>query len=122
MNRDEACEGINLMERKNTNPQKRVRLVTAAILFVGFSSAVVIYLTAGEPAENPLIDQLENSKIYRRSLELYGGKANLLAEEFSRWFGSLWRGKSLAFTVTIITVVIAAGYWFIAAPLPPDEK
>ena len=110
------------MNWKNGNPLVRVRAVTAAILSVGFLAAIVIYLTAAEPAENPLVDQLENSKIYQRSLELYGGKANLLAEQFSRWFASLWQGKSLAFTVAIITVVIAAIYYFIASPMPPEEK
>jgi hypothetical protein len=110
------------MNPNDNNPKKLVQRVTAAILSVGLVSAVVIYLTAEEPAENPLIDQLENSKVYRRSLEMYGGKANLLAEEFTRWFGSLWHGKSLAFTVAVIAVVIAAIYHFLASPLPPEEK
>ena len=106
----------------STDPKKRVELVTATILSVGFGSALLIYLTAGEPDENPLIDQLENSKAYRRSLELYGGKANLLAADFSRWIDALWHGKSLAFTVAFIAAVIAALYYFFASPLPPDEK
>jgi hypothetical protein len=114
--------GALFMENKNANPQKRFHLVLSAILLAGFSSSAALYLTAEVPAENPLIDQLENSKIYRRSLELYGGKANLLAEEFSRWFGSLWHGKNLALSVAVVTVLIAALYYFIAAPLPPEEK
>lgn len=110
------------MKTEQTDPQKRVNRVAAAILSAGLAGAVVIYLTVREPEENPLIDQLENSKVYRRSLELYGGKANLLAADFSRWFDSLWHGKSLAFTVAIVSVVIAAAYYFFASPLPPDEK
>lgn len=106
----------------STDPKKQVHHVVAAILSCGFGSALLIYLTAKGPDENPLADQLENSKIYRRSLELYGGKANLLAAEFSRWFGSLWHGKSLAVTVAIISAVIALLYYFFAMPLPPDEK
>ena len=102
--------------------KRRVRIVTAGILAIGLASALLIYLTAGVPAENPLADQLENSKIYRRSLELYGGKANLLAADFSRWFGALWHGKSLALSVAIIAVLVAAIYHFIASPLPPEEK
>ena len=91
------------------------------MLLAGFCSAVVVYLTAGNPEENPLIDQLENSKVYRRSLELYGGKANLLAEQFTRWFDTLWHGKTLAFTIAVISAAVAALYYFFAAPLPPEE-
>jgi hypothetical protein len=110
------------MENKDTEKQKRVRFVSCAILAVGWIGAIAIYLTAAEPVENPLVDQLENSKIYRRSLELYGGKANLLAEQFNNWFGSLWHGKTLAFTVAVLAVIVAALYHFIAAPFPPEEK
>ena len=106
----------------HTDPEKRVRLVSGLILLVGLATALVLYLSAGEPAENPLIDQLENSKAYQRSLELYGGKANLLAADLSRWFGNLWHGKRLGFTVAILSVVVAAIYHFIASPLPPEEK
>jgi ABC-type phosphate/phosphonate transport system permease subunit len=106
----------------NQDRQKKVNIITVLIILVGFCSAVILYLTAREPEENPLADQLENSKIFNRSLELYGGKANLLATEFSRWFGTLWHGKSLAFTVMVISAVIAALFYFIASPLPPEEK
>ena len=102
--------------------KKRVQRVAGAILAVGLCLSLAIYLTAGEPAENPLADQLENSKAYQRSLEMYGGKANLLASEISQWFGSLWHGRSLAFTVAAIAALVAAIYYFVASPLPPEEK
>jgi hypothetical protein len=104
------------------DPRKRLHLVTAAIMCAGVLAALVVYLTAGEPAENPLADQLENSKVYQRSLELYGGKANLLGAEFNRWFTSLWHGRALAGTILLITAVAAGIYYFIASPLPPDDK
>ena len=100
---------------------RRLRRITAAILGTGWLLACAIYLTAGEPAENPLADQLDDSKIYRHSLELYGGKANLLATQFSRWFDGLWHGRSLALTVAVLTVLAAALYYYIAYPLPPED-
>jgi hypothetical protein len=100
--------------------KRRVQLVAAGMLAAGLTTAVAIYLTAAEPQSNPLVDQLENSKIYRRSLELYGGKANLLAEDFSNWFSSLWHGKSLGITVAVLTIVGAAIYYFLALPIPPE--
>jgi len=38
----------------------------------------------------------EDSKMYQRDLELYGGKAAVLADEFWRWFVTLWHGTRLA--------------------------
>jgi hypothetical protein len=106
----------------SNDPKKRVQLVAAGILGVGLVTALLVYLTAQEPEENPLVDQIENSKAYRRSLELYGGKANLLAEDFSNWFSSLWHGKTLGITIAILTLLAAALYYFIASPMPPEEK
>lgn len=104
------------------DPRKRLHLVTTAIICAGVLAAVAVFFTAGEPAVNPLVDQLENSKVYQRSLELYGGKANLLAAQFNLWFASLWHGRELAGTILLITALVAGIYYFIASPLPPDDK
>jgi hypothetical protein len=56
--------------------------------------------------------------VYRRDLELYGGKAALLADDFSRWFVGLWHGKSLAFTVAGISIFISFAFFFAANRLP----
>jgi ABC-type dipeptide/oligopeptide/nickel transport system permease component len=103
-------------------PRKRLHLITAAIMCAGILAALLVYFTAGEPAENPLADQLENSKVYQRSLELYGGKANLLGAQFNQWFAGLWHGRTLAGTILLITALVAGIYYFIASPLPPDDK
>jgi hypothetical protein len=63
-----------------------------------------------------------NSKMYIHDLEVYGGKANVLADEFRRWFDSLWQGKSLASTVACITIFISFGLAFVAYNLPPDSE
>ena len=51
-----------------------------------------------------------------RDLEEYGGKANVIMYEFRVWFVGLWQGKSLAYMVACISIVIslvvyAAGYF-----------
>ena len=101
-------------------PETRVRAGTRAILIIGFVAAVVIYLTAQPPPANPLGYDPMDTKKYLHDLELYGGKANVLAAEFQEWFGSLWHGKRLAFTVAAITVLTACVFKFFATPLPPD--
>jgi hypothetical protein len=87
-------------------------LITAIILLVGLGSSILIYLTADIASDSALINDFENSKKYMHDLELYGGKANVLANEFINWFVGLWQGKSLAFTVACITIVTALGFYF----------
>ena len=103
-------------------PQARVRVVTLAILVIGVATAVAIYLTAQPPPGNPLgYDPLDTKK-YLYDLEVYGGKANVLAAEFREWFTGLWHGKRLAFTVAVITVIAACAFRFFATSLPPDPE
>ena len=53
---------------------------------------------------------------------LYGGKANVLANEFRRWFVGLWCGKSLAFTVGCISILTSFGVFYAAGHLPSRLK
>lgn len=104
------------------DPQARLRAGTLAILVIGFASAVAIYLTAHPAPGNPLGYEPEDTKKFVHDMEVYGGKGNLLAYEFRQWLGSLWHGKRLAITVTVITVIAACVFAFFAAPLPPDPE
>ena len=98
---------------------KRCRVITAAILAAGFGTAFAIYLTAADASIDPLAE-FEQSKKFSYELERMGGKAAVLANGFNSWFIGLWQGKTLAFTIAVITVVIAAGYYFIASGLAAD--
>lgn len=98
---------------------RRLRIVTRAILAVGFAAAIVVYILAGVRPEDPLSDQL-NSKKYLHDLEMYGGKANVLAAEFREWFAGLWYGKNLAFTIAVLTVLSVLIVRFLSIPLPPS--
>jgi len=100
---------------------RRVRLITRAILAIGFAAAVGVYVAASARPEDPLNEQL-TSKKYLHDLEVYGGKANVLAAEFRDWFAGLWYGRNLAFTIVVLTIVAAALYRFFATPLPPLEE
>jgi hypothetical protein len=97
--------------------EARVRLITRAILLVGFVSAVVIYFANAGPGSASDYE-LERSKLYLHDMEVFGGKANILADEFRNWFDGLWHGRSLAFTVAVISVFTALAYRFVATPLP----
>ena len=105
------------MKRKITNLQTRLYLFSAIILLVGLGGAVLIYVTADSDLDNIL--EFKDSKLYMHDLELYGGKANVLASEVMRWFVGLWRGKSLAFTVAGITSFVSFGVFLAAEHLRP---
>ena len=83
------------------------------VLAVGIGSSIIIYLTALLTPITPLDYDPFNSKKYLRELELFGGKASVLSIEFLQWFEGLWHGKSLAFTVAMISAVLAFLLWFI---------
>jgi hypothetical protein len=104
--------------------QTRLYIICAIILLGGLVSAGVIYLTAGTDSGDVLGYEMvggevyqirpEESKMYKHDLEVYGGKANVLADEFMRWFIGLWHGKSLAVTVACISIFVSFGFFFVA--------
>ncbi len=117
------------MKRKIPDLQTRLNLLGAIILVVGLATAIWIYANAvdipygalGYEDEGGTLYPVmpEDSKQYQRSMELYGGKANVLADEFRRWFGGLWHGKSLAVIIAATAILISFGCFYAANHLPP---
>jgi len=120
------------MKRKIADLRTCLILISAIIMLVGLGSAILIYQTAGHDSNSVLGYEIiggsvypirpEDSKMYRHDLELYGGKAAVLADEFRRWFAGLWHGKSLAFTAAGISIFISFGLFFAANCLPSRSK
>jgi len=118
------------MNLKSSSTQSRLNLIGAIILLVGLVSAILIYLTAENDSKKVLGYEVagegvypitpEDSRMYVHDLELFGGKAAVLANEFRNWFVGLWHGKSLAFTVACISIFISFGVFFIAKHIPFD--
>ena len=121
------------MTLKNLDRSTALKLVGAAILAAGLCLALVIFLRAGKEGGEILgYDggdgtvypvRPEDSKQYLRELELYGGRANVLADEFRRWLMGLFQGRSLAYMVAGVTIVVSAGFFLAGkAPGPPGES
>jgi hypothetical protein len=120
------------MKWKSADLRICINLISAIILLVGLGTAIFIYQTADSDSSGALGYQIiggtiypimpENTKIYRHDLEVYGGKAAVLADEFRRWFIGLWHGKSLAFTIAVITIFISFAGFFTARHLPSNSK
>jgi len=120
------------MKYKITDRKRCFKLISGIILLVGLGSAALIYQTAESNLSNVLGYEMsggtvypittDNSKIYRHNLELYGGKAAVIADDFRLWFEGLWHGKSLAFTVAIITIFVSLVVFLVANHLPSQSK
>jgi hypothetical protein len=120
------------MKWEITDPQTCLNLISVMILLVGLGSAVLIYRTAENDSNSVLGYEIiggqaypimpEDSKMYLRDLQLYSGKAGVLADEFRRWFVGLWYGKSLAFTVAYITLFVSFVVFYAANHLPSRLK
>ena len=120
------------MKLKLGNQQKSMYLIAAAILLAGLGSALFVYLTAENDLHGALGYEVidgqvysvapGDSKMYIHDLELYGGKLNVMADEMMRWFAGLWRGKSLAFTIAVISIFISFGFFFVAGHMQPGSN
>ena len=109
------------VKEKLFNPLKRCYLVTAIILLIGFGTAVTVYLTATETPDNPFAEY-EQSKRFAHEVQRMGGKMAIVANDASAWFGALWHGWQLAYTIAGITLMIAMVYYVIASGIKPGEQ
>ncbi len=117
------------MNWKTFNQRTWLNLISAIILLVGLGGAALIYQRADnnpygvlgyESADGTIYPIMpEDSKMYRHNLEVYGGKLNVMMDDFRRWFSGLWQGKSLALMVACITMVISFGFFYAANYLIP---
>lgn len=107
-------------------------LIGLLILLGGLGGSILIYRTAGNNLRKDLIYQEEggsvypirpeDSKKYVRDLEIYGGRANVLVTEFRLWLVGLWQGKSLAYIMAFLSVLVACGFFYAANNSPSRRK
>ncbi len=100
--------------------QRRTRFdVIRGILLVGLTSAVAVFFTAAGPGDDPLGNPQDTSKVYRRTMEMVGGQANLVASDINGWITGLWHGRTLAYTLAVLTLLLAYGFYLVSEDLPP---
>lgn len=102
-------------------PRSSLYLISALVLVLGLAAASAIYISSEGGPESSMVDDFRGSKKYMHDLELYGGKANVIADGIFRWFEGLLHGENLSYTVAAITAVISLGF-FIAARNTPERK
>jgi len=52
-------------------------------------------------------------------MEQTGGKLILVGSEFMDWFGGLWEGETLAFTIAGLSIFISGLIFLVAKTSPP---
>jgi len=94
-----------------------LNVASACILIMGLFASVLIYRGADRESADAVIYEQGNdsahpvspydTKKYLRDMELYGGKANVLAAELRLWLAGLWQGKTLAYTIAFLSVLVS---------------
>jgi hypothetical protein len=111
---------------KDTTLQKRFRLIGVVILVAGLLAAALIDRSAAPADENSDAILSGNAKRYEYEMERMGGQSNVVAAEFREWFGSLWHGRRLAYTLAFLSIGGGLACFFIAHlltyPPPPDNQ
>ena len=120
------------MKWKILNQRTWLNLISIIILLVGLSGAALVYQRAEddsygamgyESADGTIYPLMpEDSELYRHNLEVYGGKMNVMMDDFRRWFSGLWHGKSLAVIIGCTTIIISFGFFYAANYLPESTK
>ncbi len=120
------------MKSKIMHLRKYLYLTSAVILLVGLVSAVLIYRAAmNDSSGDASYDAVGEfvyptgggyTKKYVHDMQLYGGNAAMLADEFMRWAAGLWHGKSLSFTVAVIAFVLSFGVFVAANNVTSSSK
>jgi len=108
--------------------RKFLNIASVLVLLLGLGSSVWIYQRAANASKSVLGYEEgggsvypvapEDSKMFVRDLELYGGKANVFAYQLRRWFAGLWHGKSLAVMVGCSAILISFALFYAADHLP----
>ncbi len=111
------AEEENNLKAGTARVRKWLYFASAAILTAGIVSSILIYLAAANDesadSEYEVIGGFvypgggTYNKKYIHDLQVYGGNAAMLADRFTRWFNGLWHGTSLAYTVAVITLLVA---------------
>jgi hypothetical protein len=87
--------------------KKRLDIAALAIFLFGLLASAAIYLLAAPAEQNSLVNEFQGSKVYRHSLEAYGGKMSIVSDELAGWFSSLWHGETLSFTIAFLSTAAA---------------
>lgn len=107
-------------------PVRRLRIAGTLVLVLGLAAAGLVFLRTAAPdnGDIPGYVPAEDTKVYAMQMERIGGQANVMAYQVTVWFENLWRGRELAYTLAVLSVLAAIACFYLADLLsePPPEK
>ncbi|MFM0339458.1 hypothetical protein [Paraburkholderia fungorum] len=113
---------------KNLNPatrrsplQKRLYLAAVIVLLASLIAALIIYAAA--PGQDSAVSMYGIADPrYQIELQRIGGNAAVFAAQIHQWFGSLWHGTALAYTVAVLGAACAGACFFIGHFFAYDDE
>jgi hypothetical protein len=104
--------------KPSTATDARVRRTSVIVFVIGITASVLVYCFNGPGSRDPADFRPDDSKIYVREAEKFGGQGELLLRDLNDEFISLWHGRRLAFTTLVLTGAAVWIYRFFALPVP----
>jgi len=111
--------------------QRRLRRAGAIVLGVGLSAAALVYVGAPASADGDATSyriaggqsfaQDTNDSRELQQLERLGGKSEVMMFQFQRWVASLWHGRRLAWTLAVISGLVALLCFHLASLAAEDD-
>lgn len=92
---------------------RRINRISVGLMVVGLGAAAWFFVRPPVEAADPLGNLLMQKK-HMHELRVMGGTANVTMAEFQAWFAGLWRGRALAGTVAVLTLIVTLSFRFIA--------
>jgi hypothetical protein len=108
--------------KPSTATDVTVRRTSILISVIGITASVLIFCFNGPGSSDPSDLSPDDSKIYVREVEKFGGEGELLLQELNDEFASLWQGRRLAFTILVLTGAAVWIYRFFALPVPVIDE
>jgi hypothetical protein len=100
-----------------TEANARVRRRSVLITVIGVAASILIYCFNGPGSSDSADFRPDDSKIYVREVEKYGGQGELVLRDLDDEFFSIWHGRRLALTILVLTGATVWIYRFFALPV-----
>lgn len=107
-------------------PARRLRMAGYAILAAGWLAALVVYAVAARHAAADAVQAatlsaaFDDSAREMQQVARLGGTAAVLTLRLHRWIASLWHGERLAYTLAVLSALLAFVCLHIAGLMAED--
>ena len=110
--------------QSRTSRRSLLNYIGIFVLLAGIGVGEFIYWRSlqggsGTDSENPLVSQYD-SRVYQRDVQMYVGTFGLILDQWSRAVAKLREPRSLAITISVLSMLAAGGCFMVASRMPRD--